>query len=50
MIPMSPKPKIVPPSAGKPQHILDDDVISVMVGAETGGACGVQQQETQSEG
>ena len=38
---MKANPKVVLPGAGKPQHILDDDVISVMVGAETGGACGV---------
>ena len=47
---MKAKPKIVPPGTGKTMHILGDDVISVMVGAETGGAYAVQQQETQPGG
>jgi len=50
MIPMKAKPKIVPPGAGKTLHILGDDVISVVVGADTGGAYAVQQQETQPGG
>jgi quercetin dioxygenase-like cupin family protein len=44
---MTAKPKIVPPGAGKTLRILGDDVTSVVVGAETGGAYAVQQQDTQ---
>jgi quercetin dioxygenase-like cupin family protein len=50
MVLMNAKPKIVPAGAGKPLHILGDDVTSVVVGAETDGSYAGQQQETQPGG
>jgi hypothetical protein len=47
---MKAKPKIVPPDAGKILRILGDDVTSVVVGADTGGAYAVQQPVTQPGG
>ena len=47
---MPPSPKVVPPGAGKTLHVLGDVVISLVVGADTGGAYAVQQQATQPGG
>jgi quercetin dioxygenase-like cupin family protein len=47
---MQAKPKIVPPGASKAPHILGDKLIYAEVGAETGGADAVQQQETRPGG
>jgi quercetin dioxygenase-like cupin family protein len=49
-IPMQPNPKVVPPGAGKALHVLGDVGTSLVVGADTGGAYAVQQQETQPGG
>jgi quercetin dioxygenase-like cupin family protein len=40
----------VPPGAGKALHVLSDVVMSLVVGADTGGAYAVQQQATQPGG
>lgn len=45
---MKAEPKIVPPGAANTLHILGDDVTSVVVGADTGGAYAVQEQESDS--
>jgi quercetin dioxygenase-like cupin family protein len=50
MVPMTAKPKLVPPGAGKTLHSLVDAVTSLVVGADTGVAYAVQQQETQPGG
>jgi hypothetical protein len=47
MFRMKAKPKIFPLGAGEAMHFLGDDVISVMPGADTGGAYAVQRQEVQ---
>ena len=43
---MKANPKVVLPGAGKALHVLGDVVISLVVGADTGGAYAVQQQDT----
>ena len=43
---MPPSPKVVLPGAGKALHVLGDVVMSLVVGADTGGAYAVQQQDT----
>ena len=47
---MPPSPKVVPPGAGKALHVLGDVVMSLVVGADTGGAYAVQQQATRPGG
>ena len=47
---MPPSPKVVPPGAGKALHVLGDVVMSLVVGADTGGAYAVQQQATHPGG
>jgi mannose-6-phosphate isomerase-like protein (cupin superfamily) len=47
---MKAKPMIVPPGASEALHILGDEVISVIAGADTGGAYAVQRQESQPGG
>ena len=47
---MHPSPKVVPPGAGKALHVLGDVVMSLVVGADTGGAYAVQQQATHPGG
>ena len=47
---MKANPKVVLPGAGKALHVLGDVVISLVVGADTGGAYAVQQQATQPGG
>ena len=47
---MQPNPKVVPPGAGKALHVLGDVGTSLVVGADTGVAYAVQQQETQPGG
>ena len=47
---MPPSPKVVPPGAGKALHVLSDVVMSLVVGADTGGAYAVQQQATRPGG
>jgi quercetin dioxygenase-like cupin family protein len=50
MIPTKAKRKMVPPGTGEALHILGDDVISVLAGADTGGVYAVQRQESQPGG
>ncbi len=47
---MTPRPKVVPPGAGKALHVLGDVVTSPVVGTETGGAYAVQQRTTRPGG
>ena len=44
---MKANPKVVLPGAGKALHVLGDVVISLVVGADTGGAYAVLYQDTQ---
>ena len=44
---MKANPKVVLPGAGKALHVLGDVVISLVVGADTGGAYAVLHQGTQ---
>jgi quercetin dioxygenase-like cupin family protein len=50
IIPMQSNPKVVPPGSGKPLHALGGVVTAIVVGADTGGAYTVLQQETRPGG